>query len=128
MISCANAGLAEARIRASVEIPAPTIPRAGCRLAVASEISFSGIRIEAIFVGILVIGEPFMEVSHRPSAAGPSMRRLREVPMVTAPGEWDRPRDEWLSAATDAMRRGVRGADSSEERRVGEEGVSMCKS
>src|SRR3546814_8090022 len=82
MISCANAGLAEARIRASVEIPAPTIPRAGCRLAVASEISFSGIRIEAIFVGILVIGEPFMEVSHRPSAAGPSMRRLREVPMV----------------------------------------------
>ncbi|MBB5706398.1 hypothetical protein [Sphingopyxis panaciterrulae] len=35
--------------------------------------------------------------------------------MATAPGEWDRPRDEWLSAATDAMRRGVRGADGHDE-------------
>src|SRR3546814_18035290 len=105
MISCANAGLAEARIRASVEIPAPTIPRAGCRLALANEISFSGLRIEAIFGGILVIGEPFLEVSHRPSAAGPTIRRLREAQMGPAPGERDRPRDEWLHDDNQVQRR-----------------------
>ncbi|WP_158257987.1 hypothetical protein [Sphingopyxis lindanitolerans] len=80
MTSCADAALAEARIKARAEIPVPTTMRPDRARSGAKETPLNGMGMDSVFIWISFIWEPFMEISHQPSAAEPRARRLLGFP------------------------------------------------